>query len=181
MANPEHVPDLDGFDRLTVRLYRTGLAAASVGVASLAGLLALGRPPGPALVLILAGALLAVLDMHLYDKRVRWVIAGAGQLGAVLMVLGGVAGLEIVVWAGLGFVYVALSGFALKEQFCFRIPGLRLVPLFLAAGLVPLVAGWNPGAAALFGLASLPLAALAVAKWRMPLHFDVGDKSRYQV
>ncbi|MEZ4316821.1 MAG: DUF2301 domain-containing membrane protein [Myxococcota bacterium] len=181
MANPEHVPELDGFDRMTVRLYRSGLMVAAGGVVVLAGLLAAGRSEGPALVVILAGTLLSVLDMHLYDKRVRWVIAAAGQLGALLMVAGGVVGVELVGQAGLGFLFVALSGFALKEQFCFRIPGLRLVPLFLAVGLVPWVLGVDVGAAVLFGLASLPLAALGVAKWRMPLHFDVGNKAFYQV
>jgi len=181
MANPEHIPQLDGFDRFTVRLYRSGLALASVGVAVLAGLCATGGAVGPAVALIFVGTLLSVLNMHLYDKRVRWVIAAAGLLGAVLGYIGASSGVALVDQAGLGFVFVALSGFALKEQFCFRIPGLRLVPLFLAVGLIPLVLGSGPGAAACFGLAALPLTVLSIAKWRMPLHFDVGDKSRYQI
>ena len=181
MANPEHTPQLDGFDRFTVRLYRSGLALASAGVAVLAGLCGTEAALSPAVAAIFLGTLLSVLNMHLYDKRVRWVIAAAGLLGAVLGYVGAIFGVTLVEQAGLGFIFVALSGFALKEQFCFRIPGLRLVPLFLAVGLIPLVLGWGLGAALCFGLAALPLSVLSVAKWRMPLHFDVGDKSRYQI
>ena len=67
------------------------------------------------------------------------------------------------------------------EQFCFRIPGLRLVPLFLATSLIPLLAGKVAFAGALLLLSGVIYSALAFAKWRMPLHFDVGDKSKYQI
>ncbi len=179
MANPEHRPSLDGFDRLTVRLYRTGLGIATAGVALLAVLCAVSWPTRPAVAVVLVGVLLSILDMHLYDKRVRWVIAASGLLGAVLVFAGGSQ--LVVVQAGLGFLFVALSGFALKEQFCFKIPGLRLVPLFLALGLLPLVFEVPVAAALLYSLATLPLAVLVFQKSRMPLDFDIGDKSRYQI
>lgn len=74
-----------------------------------------------------------------------------------------------------------LCGLAFKEQFCFAIPGIRLLPL-----LLPLLwllewirVAW---AAALVALASgLLLGLLSLAKWRMPLHFDIGDRGRYQL
>ena len=179
MANPEHIAKLDGFDQATVVLYRLGLAVATSGVAMLAVLSGLGRPDAPAVLVILLGTLMSVLNVHLYDKRVRWVIVAAAQVGAVLIVAG--AWHELLGRAGLGFLFVSLSGFALKEQFCFKIPGLRLVPLFLATGLIPLVFGVGVGAAVLFGVASLPMMVLAVAKWRMPLHFDIGNKAAYQI
>jgi uncharacterized integral membrane protein len=181
MANPEHVPELDGFDRFTVRLYRSGLCVAAGGTALLGGLSAFALSTSTAVAVILTGVLLAVADMHLYDKRVRWVIGAAGQLGAVGVAVGALAGVEIVQLAGLGFLFVALSGFALKERFCFKIPGLRAVPLGLALGLVPLVFDWPLLAAVVYGLTSLPMLVLCVAKWRMPLHFDVGNKSAYQI
>lgn len=181
MANPEHIPELDGFDRLTVTLYRSGLSLASVGVGLVAVFAALGQRTTFGQVVVLAGVLLAIADMHLYDKRVRWVIAGSGHLGAALLFAGAALQVSLVQLAGLGFVFVALSGFALKERFCFRIPGLRAVPLGLAAGLVPLVGDWPLPVAVIYGLTALPLCVLCVAKWRMPLHFDIGDKSRYQI
>ena len=45
---------------------------------------------------------------------------------------------------------------------------LELLRVEWAAALVALVCG---------ALLSL----LALAKWRMPLHFDIGDKGRYQI
>ena len=128
---------------------------------------------------VLNGAIaLALLNLHLYDKRVRWVIHGATWLGLMLQLA---AGPETLLWAGRGFVLVSVSALALKEQFCFKIPGLRAVPALLAVGVVlgwlqvPRVSG------ACLALSGVVLAFLALAKWRMPLHFDVGDKSRYQV
>lgn len=181
MADPDHIPELDGFDRFTVRLYRSGLVLASLGVALVAGLAGFGHDTQPAWPVVLGGTALSVANMHLYDKRVRWVIGAATHVGAFLLVTGFVADVLLLRQAGLGFVYVSLSAFALKEQFCFRIPGLRLVPLFLATSLIPLVFGVPAATALLSGLAMFPLTVLSLAKWRMPLHFDVGNKAHYQI
>lgn len=183
MANPEHVPAMDGHDRLTVRLYRAGLLAATAGIGAVgAGGLAGSEPlRSGGTGLVLGGALLAAVHLHLYDKRVRWVIQGAAALGAWGVGAGASWGLGLLADAGLGFVYVAVSGFALKERFCFRIPGLGAVPWLLATSLVPRVLGGPLVEGVLLGLACLPLAGLVVAKVRQPLHMDVGDRSRYQV
>lgn len=187
MADPQHVPELDGFDRLTVRLYRAGLAVSALGLLTLAAVVGLERPGADravALGLITVGVGLSVANMHLYDKRVRWVIGASGWIGMVLLVASGSMVDALRHWvhhAGLGFVFVCFSAFALKEQFCFKIPLLRLVPAVLAVSLIPLLSGSKVPAAVLLGLAGLVYAALAVAKARMPLHFDVGNKGAYQV
>ena len=36
---------------------------------------------------------------------------------------------------------MSLSAFALKEQFCFKVPMLRLVPAALALSLIPMLGG----------------------------------------
>ena len=118
--------------------------------------------------------------MHLYAKQIRWFIGVSGWFGAILLVASRGETL-LLHTAGLGFLFVALSGYALKEQFCFRIPGLRLVPLFLAGSLLPLLFGKPLFAGIPLLLSGLIYSALVVAKWRMPLHFDVGDKSKYQI
>ena len=186
MADPHHEEPLDGLDRLTVRLYRTGLSASALGLCSLAAALVSGRTDVAAVAewTVVAGVAVSVSCMHLYDKRIRWVIGSSAWVGALLLVA---AGTRPDVWAwwvhhaGLGFVFVSLSAFALKEQFCFRIPLLRGVPAFLALSLVPMLAGAALPAAVLLGLAGLVTGRLAWAKSRMPLHFDIGDKSAYQV
>lgn len=74
----------------------------------------------------------------------------------------------------LGAALATLSGLAFKEQFCFAIPGIRLLPL-----LLPLLwlLEWTRVALA----SGLLLGLLSLAKWRMPLHFDIGDRGRYQL
>jgi uncharacterized integral membrane protein len=47
--------------------------------------------------------------------------------------------------------------------------------------LVPLLVGPEQIAGGLLVLAGLVMAWLSIAKWRMPLTHDIGDKSAYQV
>ena len=183
MADPEIEEDLDGLDKLTVSLYRAGLAVSAVGVAlgAVGEVVGWERDVWP---VTAAGVALSVLDMHLYDKRIRWIIAAAGVLGLVLLAAEGSvpeAARHVVHTAGLGFLFVSLSGFALKEQFCFKIPFLRAVPLLLAGAVLPLLAGWSWTAAALLVPAAVLIGVLAAAKLRQPLHYDIGDKSSYQI
>lgn len=189
MADPQHTPTLDGFDRMTVRLYRAGIGASSVALLGFAAQqvaigLQLELAPWLPQAAVLLTTALAVANLHLYDKRVRWVIGAAAWSGAFLSLAGaglqGTAG-HWVGHAGLGFLFVSLSALALKERFCFKIPGLRAVPLLLAASLIPLLGGWPIPAAILLGGAGLIYGALALAKLRMPLHFDVGNKDAYQI
>lgn len=182
MADPHHQEELDAFDRTTVTLYRAGIGVASVGLLVHAGALATGASiPGRWLVLLGVAAIAA--DLHLYDKRIRWVFGAAAWVGVVLSAFPGLDGWPgaLVSDAGLGFLYVTLSGVALKEQFCFRLPLMQAVPVLLATSLVPLVLGAALPASALSAGAGVLLGVLAVAKWRMPLHFDIGDRSRYQI
>jgi uncharacterized integral membrane protein len=190
MADPDHTPTLDGFDELTVRLYRSGLTIAAFSLV-LIGLLQLGRGLGlsepPPIwetrtwLLCLIGTAGAICNMHLYDKRIRWFVGVCGWIGAVFLVSSGGPESKWLFHAGLGFIFVSLSAYALKEQFCFRIPGLRLVPLLLATSLLPMLGGQPVFSGLLLLISGLIYSALVIAKWRMPLHFDVGDKSHYQI
>lgn len=180
MADPDHVPELDAFDRFTVRAYRTGLGVATLGVTAL-GIEVLVRGTHLASVVVLLGSLLAAADLHLYDKRIRWLIGAFAHLGSFGLVLVGLSGAPILHWAALGCLFVVLSALALKERFCFRVPGLRAVPALLALSLVPAVFGAPSLQAALLLAAAVPLALLTVAKLRMPVHFDIGNKAHYQV
>ncbi|TNE85677.1 MAG: hypothetical protein EP330_24815 [Deltaproteobacteria bacterium] len=183
MADPHHVPELDGFDRGTVGLYRAGLVGQAVLL--VVGGVRIDAPEAPVIWAAYAGCVaLTALNMHLYMKSFRWVISGAAWLGLVLQVAASAAPDVPAHWlwhTGLGFLFVASSAWALKERFCFRVPGMRFVPLMLAASLVPIFAGQPHPFGPLIAIAGLLFAVLAVAKLRMPLHFDVGDKSKYQV
>lgn len=185
MANPEHIPNMDALDNASVQLYRSGLALAALSLIGASVSLVLAPQYAPLCwVAVTAGAGLSVANMHLYAKLIRWIIGAAGWTGVVLMLLAAQQEPVAERWigfAGLGFIFVALSAFALKEQFCFRIPLLRAVPVFLASALLPLVLDRGMLAAPLLALAGAVLAVLAYQKTRMPLHFDIGDKSAYQI
>jgi uncharacterized integral membrane protein len=165
-----------------VRLYRTGLGVASLAVAGAAAAAALGgdvRLPATGVGLATA---MAVANLHLYDKRIRWFVLQLAVGGPCVIALSAwLPRSDLFGWAGVGLSFAALSALALKEGFCFRVPGVRLVPVALAASLLPLVNGAPLYAAPLLGLAALVLLALTVAKLRMPLGHDIGDRSRYQV
>lgn len=188
MADPHHIASLDGFDRFTVRVYRAGLAA-SASLLLLSAALHLGgaatAPLRSALVVALTIAIAtSCQSVHLYLKLLRWLLPVLAWAGAALQLIAPLTPPEPARWlsaAGFGFALAALSGLALKERICFRIPGLIAVPAVLAISLAPWLAGAAWGIGASHGVAGVVLARLVLAKYAQPLHFDVGDKSAYQL
>jgi len=185
MADPDHVPEMDTFDQLTVGLYRAGLVAQALGL----GFVAVGEAGVVARPLtshvMLAAVALSVANLHLYDKRIRWTIVMSGWIGAVALAATATASSPtaeaLLHYGGLGFLFVVTSALALKERFCFKLPGLQAVPVVLAASVFIGLAGFGMVASGLLSLAGAVVGLLAVAKLRMPLHYDVGDKANYQV
>ena len=98
MADPQHVPELDSFDELTVKLYRLGLLLMTSGFLAMSLVQSLvlytgvpitgGREAlfdsGPVVVICL-GMAVSVASMHLYDKRIRWLIRMTSWLGLLLL------------------------------------------------------------------------------------------------
>jgi uncharacterized integral membrane protein len=181
LADPHHVEPLDGFDRLTVGAYRAGIVAAGLAVAGLAVAQARGADDGPMRIALLLGLALVGAHLHLYDRVIRWQMVASGWLGAVLLYAGAVLSNGVIADAGLGFAFVTLSGVALKERYCFKLPLVNGVPLALGLSLLPLRLGLGTLSAVLLGIGAALLLLLAAAKLRMPMHYDIGDRSKYQV
>ncbi|MEZ4240182.1 MAG: DUF2301 domain-containing membrane protein [Myxococcota bacterium] len=185
VADPGHVELLDTFDRATVGLYRAGLVTASAATSGLGAALVLAPDHVPlARFGVLVATALIVADLHLYARTIRYTISVAGWAAAVLVGATAVAGTAVAPWladAALGFSFVVFSAVALKERYCFRLPVVVAVPPTLALALVPLRLGWPVPAAVLLGAGGLVIGVLAVAKLRMPLHYDIGDKRKYEV
>ncbi|WP_411908803.1 DUF2301 domain-containing membrane protein [Haemophilus influenzae] len=81
----------------------------------------------------------------------------------------------------LGGALLTLGGLCFKEYFCFRVPLLNLQPIFVACLWFSWVLN-NLIALRIFSIISgVLLLVLAIQKWRMPLHFDIGDKTKYQI
>ncbi len=72
-------------------------------------------------------------------------------------------------------------GLCFKEYFCFRVPGLRAQPILLAALWLALALNVPFAAQGLAALSALLFLVTAFAKWRMPLHYDIGDKTKYEI
>lgn len=181
MAHPHHVEVLDAFDRVTIRTYRAGLLTSALAL----GLLALEtwgrRDGGRAVGLVLVGAVLAVGNLHLYDKRIRWLVQWLTWSGLLATIAAAATDLRWVGSLGLGLVCAALSALVLKEWFSFRIPLVRATPAVLALGVIARWAGREPLAAVCFGLGALGVASVGVAKLSMPLSHDLGDRRHYQI
>ncbi|KLV07857.1 MULTISPECIES: DUF2301 domain-containing membrane protein [Photobacterium] len=169
MADPQIQCQLDAIDKLTVILYRSALTAGS-GLMSVAA----WENDFAATGLIMA-ALIATTTVHIYDKRFRWLILGSA-LFATLWQLSGL-------WAplGLGAALFAFSALAVKEYYCFKLKVLLITPLVLAGFWAGLVLSIPQLMIACSMAGAILLAVAAFSKWRMPLHYDIGDKSRYEV
>lgn len=186
LADPHHIEPLDGFDIATVRAYRAGLSLAALAVGGLSIALVIeggGWLPWARFSVLFASALIA-LNLHIYDRLIRYIISASAWTSALLALLAALPAAparEIIADAALGFSFVVFSAVALKERYCFRLPIVVAIPVLLAFSLVPLRAGLQIPAAAMLLMGALALGLLTFAKLRMPLHYDIGDKRRYQV
>jgi uncharacterized integral membrane protein len=186
MADPNHVAQLDRLDIWSVCFYRVGLSAIALGLAWAAWLEISPAQIGVGFgwLFVAGGAALAAANVHLYAKLIRWLLqmaTGAGLLMLLIAVMVPLSHEGGVFSGGLALLFVSVCGFALKEQYCFHLYGMWLLPLLLGAALMPMSGDQAWIGALALACAAVIYAYLAVAKWRMPLHFDIGDKSKYQI
>jgi len=187
MASPDHTPEMEPLDRLTVILYRSGLSLFAFSTVLEAAELLSGQPllGNWHLPLVAASAGLASANIHLYDPRFRWFFPQMSWLGFIVLAFvlpvrssELAAALSVL---SLAFFYAGAAMFALKEYFCFRIIGLPFMPIFLGGAVLLRCSGFPVGEGILLTIAALLYLWMVWAKWRMPLHFDIGDKSMYKI
>lgn len=185
MATPEHTPEMNSLDKMTVALYRTGLTVAAVtalvySIERIIGIQILGVFYLP---VFATGIALASANVHLYDPKFRWLFPFVSWIAFVILAfayaLKEATFADTLAQISLGFFYVSAGMFAVKESLCFRIIGLPLVPLFLCCSILSSLFGFSTAEPYFLLPAAFLLTWLCGAKWRMPLHFDIGDKSRY--
>ncbi|MCW8329417.1 DUF2301 domain-containing membrane protein [Photobacterium sp. SDRW27] len=169
MADPHIQSDLDYLDKLTVILYRCALTSSAAFMSVIAWEASFATQA------MVIAALIAATTVHIYDKRFRLLIVGSGLFAAVWLMMG--------LWnpLALGAALFTFSALAIKEYFCFQLKVLMLTPLALAGFWFCQVFGQDQISIAFSMTGSILLAVAAFSKWRMPVHFDIGDKSRYQV
>jgi uncharacterized integral membrane protein len=186
MANPEHKEVLDPLDKVSVCMYRLGISVFSLALLGYvfvllekAMLLSLPNQfEHYTLLAVGVSTALSAANVHVYSKWVRAAITYSGWLGLVLLL----SDIELIrVWWSLGFVFVTFSGIALKESFCFKVVGLKVVPVLLAISVPLIMLELWLACAALLGVSGFILGYLSIVKWQMPLHFDIGIKARYEI
>ena len=166
MADPHIKSPMDWLDYVTVIAYRLGFSLAAPAILFLPWE---GQSGVSAQQLTFLAAMLCASSLHF-----RLILQAATWGGLIFAVFG----FPLI---GLGGAFVTLGGLCFKEYFCFKVPGLRAQPLLLAALWFALVLGGTTIAQGLAFLSALLFLVTAIAKWRMPLHFDIGDKSKYEM
>lgn len=168
MADPHIRSPMDGWDYLTVIIYRLGFVLAAV-MLFLFPYYAETAYVG----LLLSGVMLASC-VHLYLKSFRLVFQFAAWVGLLCAVF------HFPLLA-IGAMLLVIGGLSYKEYFCFRIFGLNFQPIFAALLWFSLVFQGQIFVQILSIIMGILLTILSIQKWRMPLHFDIGDKSKYQI
>ncbi len=195
MANPEIKSILDGFDKFTVSLYRLGISIIAIAtiiesILLILSFLALLDTYSSSIallrnlytVLLIISITFSSISIHIYDKSIRFFIVFNSFFAIILYLLFTkyFSDLYIIEVISLGFIYVSISVIAIKESFCFKIWGLKYIPLLLASSLIFRLINIEIIEAVLLLSASLLINILNISKWKMPLYFDIGDRSRYQ-
>lgn len=168
MADPQIKSPMDFWDYLTVILYRSGFVLATIMIFLL--------PYQPQIAqngLLIAGVLLAGC-VHLYLKSFRLVFQFAAWIGLLCAIFN-------FPLLATGAMLLVIGGLSYKEYFCFRVFGLNFQPIFAALLWFSLAFQAQIFVQILSVIIGVLLAILSVQKWRMPLHFDIGDKSKYQI
>ena len=157
---------MDFWDYLTVIIYRSGFVLATLAIFLLPYQSEIAIRG-----LLIAGTMLAS-SLHLYLKQFRLIFQFAAWIGLLCFIFN----LPMI---ALGAMLLVIGGLSYKEYFCFRIFGLNAQPIFVAIL-------WFVFEQALLVrifsiIIGILLLILSIQKWRMPLHFDIGDKTKYQV
>jgi len=169
MADPHIQSPMDQYDHLTVIIYRLGFTLACPVIALLPW--KFGFPIDS---LVFLSAVMCASSLHIYMKSIRLLLQFSTWVGLLCVVFG-------FPYLGIGGAFITLGGLCFKEYFCFKVPGLRLQPLILAALWFSLVFDVDIVAKVLAAASALLFLITAVYKWRMPRHFDIGDKTKYEV
>ncbi len=168
MADPHIRSPMDFWDYLTVIIYRSGFVVATVMMFLLPYYANIAEKG-----FLLAGVMLAS-SLHLYLKQFRLIFQFVVWIGLLCYIFG----LPLI---ATGAMLLAIGGLSYKEYFCFRVFGLNFMPFLVAILWLSLAVEHLLTQQILSGICGLLLLILSVQKWRMPLHFDIGDKSKYQI
>ena len=182
MADPHIEETLDIWDKISISVYRTGIIISGLAFIALA-LQQLFYPLWfkQTLIIVALGAILQASSLHIYMKSVRTILVSTTWIGLWLLSLSFTTSGLLVAYFALGGFFVTQGGLAFKESFCFSLQILKAIPIFIV-GIWFLIIFQQAEIAAggLLFVAGLYLY-MGWKKVMMPLHFDLGDRSKYEV
>lgn len=173
---------LDTIDKISIMLYRTGMVVTGLALFALA-LQQFFYPLWfkQVLVLLALGGLLQASSLHIYSKVVRWFLVNATWLGCWLLSVSFASSGLWWAYLSLGALTITFSGLAYKESFCFSLPILKTIPVFLMISWGLIIFSVNQWVIVTLIPASLLYLYMAWRKINMPLYYDLGDRSKYEV
>lgn len=182
MADPHIKETLDLVDKVSISIYRSGMILTGIALFCLA-IQQLFYPLWfkQVMVLLAFSAMLMASSLHIYMKSVRWILVNATWMGIWLLSLSFVTTGGWALYLSLGAFIVTLSGLAYKESFCFSLLVLKLIPVLLVISWISVLFSQSQLAAVTLFLSSFLYLYMAWKKINMPLHFDLGDRSKYEV
>jgi len=206
MGEKKQFQALNATDIISVIIYRTGIVVAMGTIfwgTMVTAYFVHEKTPPPylhaelrsyVLIAFITAVTLSISLLHLYSKQVLNIIRSFAGLGLSIMTIRfllfgveidsivlseGVAGKLGV--AGWGFLMAAYSGIGAKEAFCFKLYegyAIGVVSFILVLshffGILPFVWEYH-----LLSLVALLSVVFVARKLFLPLHYDIGDKSRY--
>ncbi|WP_166371701.1 DUF2301 domain-containing membrane protein [Psychromonas sp. SA13A] len=132
------------------------------------------------LVWIAFSVFLMAANLHIYDKNIRYILVTSAWLGVWLVSLSFISSGQVATHLSLGALLICCAGVSYKESFCFSLMIVKINPLLLCVFYYGVVFS-KPIIAATFAIVSALISAyMAYKKLRMPLHYDLGDRSKYQ-
>ena len=177
MADPDHVEELDLIDKASVCLYRSGIAVTSFSMLLIAFYPFASQDIYIGYFFYALGLLLIASCVHVYDKKFRLLFTFPAWISLLLFFYHEIYLFFILAKA---FGFITISAVALKEEFCFKIKYMKAIPAVFA--LIFLLDLIMLNFTHILWLAQFCLVGyLFYKKTTMPLHFDIGDKSKYQV
>ncbi|WP_022940581.1 DUF2301 domain-containing membrane protein [Psychromonas hadalis] len=182
MADPHIKENLDKLDKVSIILYRTGMVVTGLGLFTLA-LQQMFYPHWfkRVLIVLALGALLQASSLHIYSKVVRWFLVNASWFGLWMLTVAFITTGAWTSYLSLGAFIITFSGLAYKESFCFSLTILKAIPILLIISWLLIILSLNQLATGTLLLSSLLYLYMAWRKINMPLHFDLGDRSKYEV
>ncbi|MBI5749009.1 MAG: hypothetical protein HZA00_07770 [Nitrospinae bacterium] len=188
-------------DKISVVLYRTGIAISTILISIIAYMLfnashyqadaAISIKANIMLILLYASVGASVFFIHLYVSKFHQFLKKLYYLSLISLIILFVIGKGDIYWVLVNKAYsplllIPLSGclgfITAKEAFCFKLMEGYLLALIMPLYLFLLSTGAMTTKAALYWLFFIAamLILFTARKVFMPIHYDIGDKSAYQ-